>query len=125
VGEYDKSPEYDEGWFRNEYRKVEPLLNVVSNPKGLKGDQDLKLAFKRELLLVAGYNQNEIDAMNLSAISDEDLNAKVRERLLGIMTNNGAKQKVVAVEEVEKHLAQGWEFVAALPNGKAILKLPS
>jgi len=123
--DYDKSPQYDEEWFRNEYRKVEPLLNVVSNPKGFKGDQDLKLAFKRELLLVAGYAKSEIDAMNLTAISDEDLNAKIREKLLGVMTNNGAKQKVVAVEEVEKHLAQGWDFVAALPNGKAILKLPS
>jgi len=122
---YDKSPQYDEEWFRNEYRKVEPLLNIVSNPKGFKGDQDLKLAFKRELLLVAGYNQKEIDAMNLTAIDDEALNVKIREKLLGIMTNNGAKQKVVTVEEVEKHLAQGWEFVATLPNGKAILKLPS
>jgi len=122
---YDKSPEYDEEWFRNEYRKVEPHINVISNPKGLKGDQDLKLAFKRELLLVAGYNQKEIDAMSLTAISDEDLNAKIREKLLGVMTNNGAKQKVVGVEEVEKHLTQGWEFVATLPNGKAILKLPS
>jgi hypothetical protein len=122
---YDKSPQYDEEWFRNEYRKVEPLLNVISNPKGFKADQDLRLAFKRELLLVGGYNQKEIDAMNLTAISDEDLNAKIREKLLGIMTNNGAKQKVVAVEEVEKHLGQGWEFVSTLPNGKAILKLPS
>ena len=122
---YDKSPAYDEQWFRNEYRKVEPLLNVVSNPKGLKGDQDLKLAFKKELLLVAGYTKNDVDAMNLTAISDEDLNAKIREKLLGVMANNGAKQKVVAAEEVERYLGQGWEFVATLPNDKAILKIPS
>jgi len=122
---YDKSPQYDEEWFRNEYRKVEPLLNIVSNPKGFKGDQDLKLAFKKELLLVAGYNQKEVDTMNLTAIGDEDLNAKIREKLLGVMTNNGAKQKVVAVTEVEKYLVQGWEYVAALPDGKAILKVPS
>lgn len=122
---YDKSPEYDEEWFRNEYRKVEPQLNVLSNPKGLKGDQDLRLAFKRELLNVAGYTNKEVDAMNLTETSDEDLNAKIREKLIGVMVNNGAKQKVVAVKEVEKHLAQGWEFVATLPNGKAILKLPS
>ncbi|MCJ7505544.1 hypothetical protein MUP05_03610 [Candidatus Bathyarchaeota archaeon] len=122
---YDKSPEYDEEWFRNEYRKVEPQLNVLSNPKGLKGDQDLRLAFKRELLHVAGYTNKEVDAMNLAESSDEDLNAKIREKLIGVMVNNGAKQKVVAVKEVEKHLAQGWEYVATLPNGKAILKLPS
>jgi len=121
---YDKSPEYDEEWFRNEYRKVEPQLNLSSNPKGLKAGEDLKLAFKKELLLVAGYSQEEIDSMNLATTSDEEFNAKIREKLLGIMTNNGAKQKVVAVGEVEKHLAQGWEFVATIPNKKAILKLP-
>lgn len=122
---YDKSPEYDEQWFRNEYRKVEPLLNVISNPRGFKGDQDLKLAFKRELLLVAGHTRDEVDAMNLASISDEDLNVKIREKLLGVMANNGARQKIVPVEDVEKHLAQGWEFVATLLNGKAVLKLPS
>lgn len=122
---YDKSPQYNEEWFKNEYRKVEPQLNVLSSPKGAKGDQDLKLAFKKELLLVAGYSQKEIDSTDLSAVTDEDLNAKIREKLLGVMTNNGAKQKVVGVAEVEKHLAQGWEYVATLPNGKAILKLPS
>lgn len=122
---YDKSPQYDEEHFRNEYRKVEPQLNLLSNPKGLKGDQDVKLTFKKEFLRVAGYSQKEIDAMNLTAISDEDLNAKIREKLLGVMTNNGAKQRTVTVDEVENHLAQGWEFVATLPNGKAILKLPS
>jgi len=122
---YDKSPQYDEEWFRNEYRKVEPQLNVLSSPKGLKGGEDLKLAFKKELLLVAGYSQKEIDSMNLATTNDEDFNVKIREKLLGIMTNNGAKQKIVAVDEVEKHLAQGWEFVATLPNGKAILKLPT
>jgi hypothetical protein len=41
------------------------------------------------------------------------------------MANNGAKQTIVAVEEVEKCLGQGWEYVATLPNGKAILKIPS
>jgi len=31
---YDKSPEYDEEWFRKEYMKVEPRLNIISNPTG-------------------------------------------------------------------------------------------
>jgi len=99
---YDKSPQYDEEWFKNEYRKVEPLLNIVSNPKGLKGDQDLKLTFKKELLLVAGYSQKEIDSMNLTETSDEDLNAKIREKLIGVMVNNGAKQRIITMEEIQK-----------------------
>jgi len=31
---YDKSPEYDVEWFRQEYMKVEPLLNILSNTGG-------------------------------------------------------------------------------------------
>lgn len=31
---YDKSPQYDEEWFRREYMKVEPRLNLLSNPSG-------------------------------------------------------------------------------------------
>jgi len=33
--------------------------------------------------------------MDLSPISDEDLHKMARDKLLGIMTNNGAKQKVI------------------------------
>jgi len=44
-------------------------------------------------------------------------------RLLGAMVNNGATQKVVDVNELEKFLAQGWEFIAALPNNKAIIRV--
>jgi hypothetical protein len=40
------------------------------------------------------------------------------------MVNNGSKQKVIPINEVESHLTQGWEFVAALPDNKAILKIP-
>jgi len=98
---------------------------VLSNPKGASNEKDLKLTFRKELLLVAGCSQKEIDSIDLSAISDEDLNAKIRQGLLGVMTNNGAEQKIAAVNEVEKHLAQGWEHVATLPNRKAVLKLPT
>jgi hypothetical protein len=121
---YDKSPEYDEEWFRNEYRKVEPLLNVISNPKGFKAEEDLNVAFKKQLLLVAGYSKEEVEAMNISSMSDEEIRTEVRKKLLGMMENNGMRQKVVLADEVENYIAQGWEYAGSLPNGKAILKLP-
>lgn len=61
--------------------------------------------FKRELLLVVGYIKGGIGAMNLTTIGDEDLNTKTGEKLLRIMTNNGAKQKIM--EEVETHTRGG------------------
>ncbi|MEM2904688.1 MAG: hypothetical protein QW587_02995 [Candidatus Bathyarchaeia archaeon] len=49
----------------------------------------------------------------------------MRRRLLGAMVNNGARQKVIRLAEVERHVTDGWEFVAALPDGKAIMRTPS
>jgi hypothetical protein len=59
--------------------------------------------------------------MNLPSISDEELQAIVRKRLLGAETDC-PKQKAVSTGEVENCLAQGWEYVANLPNKKVIIK---
>jgi hypothetical protein len=37
---------------------------------------------------------------------------------------NGHRQVVVKVDEVQKFIESGYEFVAALPNNTAIMKLP-
>ena len=38
--------------------------------------------------------------------------------------NNGHKQKPIPLSEVESYIEKGWEFVAALPGERAIVKLP-
>jgi site-specific recombinase XerC len=121
---YDKSPEYDREWFRNEYRKVEPILNVISNPKGTDKEKDLKQAFKKELLLVAGYTEEEAESLNLAQLSDEEIRDKIREKLLGVTENNGVKQKVIPIDEVEDYITQGWEYVAPILDDRAIVKVP-
>jgi len=47
---YDKSPQYDEKWFRQEYMKVEPMLNVLSNPEGRRKTEE---EIKKEAVLEA------------------------------------------------------------------------
>jgi hypothetical protein len=121
---YDKSPEYDEEWFRNEYRKVESKLNVLSNPKGFKAEEDLNQAFKKQLLLVAGYSKEEAESINITEMNDEEFRAEVRRKLLGLMADNGNRQRVIPLAEVEKYVGEGWEYVSALPNERAIIKMP-
>ncbi|MGB9762464.1 MAG: site-specific integrase, partial [Minisyncoccia bacterium] len=65
-----------------------------------------------------------IERIDLEHISDEDFQKILRDKVVGAMTNNGNKQKVIPISEVEKFIEQGYEFVASLPNGKAIMKLP-
>ncbi len=86
--------------------------------------EDLKTSFRTQMLVAAGYNKDEVASMDLSSVSDEEFQKMVKEKLLGTMTNNGSKQKVIQIKEVEKYIQQGWEYVASLPDERAILKLP-
>jgi hypothetical protein len=87
--------------------------------------QDLRVETRSQLLLASGFAEEEIEKMgDLSSISNQELHEAIKRKLLGVMTNNGAKQKVVNLSEVEQYISGGWEFVATLPNEKAILKLP-
>ena len=40
------------------------------------------------------------------------------------MSNNGSRQKVISITDVKAYLNQGFEYVASLPNGEAIVKMP-
>jgi len=44
--------------------------------------------------------------------------------LLGAMANNGSRQKIVSLTDVERYIAEGWEYVASIPNDRAIIKMP-
>ena len=106
---------------RQSYKKSQEHLQTE---KPATSEEKLRNSFRHELLLVAGFKEEEIDPETINVMDDDTLRTMVRQRLLGEMINNGATQKIVKVDEVETHLSKGWEFVASLPNGKAILKLP-
>jgi hypothetical protein len=82
------------------------------------------MRLKKELLLVSGFKQGEVDKLDLSSMEDEEFRRIARERLLGAMANNGNSQRVVPVGQVRDLIPQGWEYMAQLPTGEAIVKLP-
>jgi hypothetical protein len=57
--------------------------------------------------------------------SDEEFQKSVREKLLGMMTDSGQKQKVIPVSKLKAHISQGWEYVTQLPDSEAVFKPPS
>lgn len=85
-------------------------------------EEKLAQAFRRQILLVAGYSQEEVDKMDLSSIGDEELQSIVKKRLLGAKADDCPRQKVVCIEDVERYLTEGWEYVANLPNKKVIIR---
>ena len=70
-----------------------------------------------------GFSVEEVDEIDQS-MDDEVFQEMVRKKLLGAMANNGASQRVIEVEEVERFLSGGWDFVATLPNDRIVVKLP-
>jgi len=88
-------------------------------------DERIREEFKKQLLLVAGFRPEEIKKMDLLDIGDDkEFQETIRRKLTDMMEKNGARQKVVPLNKIEKYIKEGWEFHAALPNGKAIIKLP-
>lgn len=107
----------------SEYVKAIPNLTILG-ASGERGDRNAE--FKREILLkVGGYSKEEIDKLNLAEVEDTTIQKMVRERLLGATANNGNHQRAIPVSEVEAYLTEGWEYVATLPTGKVVLKLPN
>jgi hypothetical protein len=108
---------------RSAYRRCQPYLQTEA-PSGM---EDTKLQFRQQLLIVTGYSEDEVNAVDLEKLSDDDIRDKVREKLLKENNNNGngsrtLRQKVVPLDEVEKYIESGWEYVSQLPNGKAVIK---
>jgi integrase len=106
---------------RGAYKRCEELLQTS---KGEASSEKIKETFKEQLLLVAGFKPEEVEKMDLTQITNEQLQDIVRQRLLGAMVNNGSRQRVINTGEVEHYIQQGWEYVAPLSNDRVILKLP-
>ena len=106
---------------REAYSRCQKYLGTVG--AGSSGDIT-KAYMQAQLLLVAGYAQAEIDRINFGALSDEEFQKMLRDKVAGMMTGNGHRQRTVSVDEVDLFIQQGYEFQAALPNGRAVMKLP-
>ena len=107
---------------REAYRKASNLMQTISVDSPT--EDQMRKAVKEQFLLVAGFNKEEVEAMNMAKMSDEELQNKVRRKLLGVMSNNGSRQKVISINDVKSYLNQGFEYVAPLPNNEAIVKMP-
>jgi hypothetical protein len=105
---------------RESYRKclkfLETRISEVS-------EDNAKLFLQQQLLSAVGYKQEEIDKIDLTNVSNEDFQQLLRDKVAGAMSDNGAKQKVIPVSDIEQYISDGYDFEAVLPNGKAVMRL--
>jgi len=104
---------------RNSYKKC---LEYLETTKLEIGEDKLQDALRRQLLLVAGFSGEEIDAIDLD-MSDEEFQELARNKLVGQNNNNGNSQKVIHLDELAQYLDEGWSFVATVNKNKAIIKI--
>ncbi len=83
----------------------------------------MKETFRKQLLIGVGFSQEEITSLDLLS-DDETFQETVRKKFQGAMLNNGFRQKTKNVDDIEKHLSEGWGYIAVLPNDKIVVKLP-
>ena len=106
---------------RESYKKC---LKYLETRVSDVSEENARLYLQQQLLSAVGYRHDEIDKMNLADLNTEDFQKLLRDKVAGAMASNGSKQKLVPMSEIEKLLGEGYEFQAALPNGKAIMKMP-
>jgi integrase len=119
LGKENLPPELVED-MRESYRKSQNYLQTIE----IKREEDIQYLFKKQFLNLAGFKNTEVKE-EFFDLETEDFQKIIRKRLTKEILNNGVRQKLVEVNEIENYLRQGWEFVNILPNQKVILKLPS
>ncbi len=105
---------------RESYRKCLKFLETRISDVS---EDNAKLFLQQQLLSAVGYRQEEIDKIDLTSVSNEDFQQLLRDKVAGAMSDNGAKQKVIPVSDIEQYISEGYDFEAVLPNGKAVMRL--
>ncbi len=137
---YDESPDLDEKFFRDEYKKVEPSLNIISNPAGgsvaEEARREARAELNRQRLLVAHYSEKQIEQMgDLSRFTTDEVREMVRKKRQlakqkstalngGQPDGKAGRHKVVPVDEVAKWLDDGWVFVHRLSDNQVVIRFP-
>jgi len=94
-----------------------------------EGEEGLRERAYRQLLMVAGFTDKEIDEQRLLDLKDKQLAARIKERLKppapAVESKGGGRQKLIPLDELEAHLQSGWRCEHVIESmGKAVVSLP-
>ena len=108
---------------RGAYARVSELLGTRGR-QSLSKDEMLA-TFNRQFLSMSGYTEEELRGLgDLSILTPQRVQELVRQKSMQSLGLKGNSQKIVPMSEAKEWIVQGWEFVNALPNGEAIVRLP-
>jgi len=115
---------------RQAYGRCEPFLGTVAQPP----DQDLIVKeAKMEALKSIAKNLLGIDLLEVKIARERELERELGldeeielfENEISKMREENDPQIIVGEEELEEHLAEGWQFISVLPSQKILIKKDS
>jgi hypothetical protein len=120
---------------REAFQKSQRYLcsSSSSSGSGEEGEDAVGLRERayRQLLMLAGFTDKEIDDQRLLDLKDEQLVSKIKERLKPIapaveqVGSSSRQQKLIAITDLEKYLDEGYRCEYVIESmGKAIVSLP-
>jgi integrase len=107
---------------REVYARCEPFLSTIP----LSVDTEREQRTLRLHLRIAGFAEAELEKLDLAAMTDEEI-IRLAEARRSSRSGPAIRlgQRAVPVAEVAPMLEAGWEYVASLDTGRAILKAPA
>ena len=120
---------------RTAYEKSTKFLETEIH--GISEDE-VEKKFRTQLLLMAGFTEQEIQEKNLLNLTSEEITKMAREKLFGMDRKDITeqiqkdkqdlkethKQKVVSIDVVEQYINDGFVVKMALGNDRVIVELP-
>jgi len=116
---------------REAFERSQRYLCSSSSSSGDEGEdaEGLRERAYRQLLILAGFTDREIDEHRLLDLKDEQLVTKIKERLKPIAPAieqvGSRQQKLIPITDLEKYLEDGYRCEYVIESmGKAIVSLP-
>lgn len=107
---------------RQSYAKCQQFLETIPR----REEHAIEKKLIRALLKMAHYDDSEIEAIDVTKLTDEQLEEMLRKGL-GVSNDNGhnggIRQKIVDISELERYLEEGWQITHQLPHEKFVMKI--
>ena len=109
---------------RDAAKRVQKVVQTKVPDEDIVTVEEAKAIGKETWFLSLGFTKEEIQKLDLIHKEGTDLQNSIRQKLQGILAENGRRQKLIKPEEIDSAIEQGYEYVDKLPDGRLIMKLP-
>ena len=105
-------------------RLIESVILNVPIPIVYTAEDEQTGKMNKYILRIAGVSQEDIEKLDAENMDADEVMDYLQKRLMNTINENGNRQRVVHINEVENYIQEGWEYVNTLPEDKGIVRLP-